>query len=141
MMTLHHEARESSRISSRDIFGLPYSATGDEAIDLLKSSRNLREAATTASAAKKNEAQAKNAQDTATRVIDGTGFIDKIQKNGQAFLDSLRIDDFYSLLVHANPHVAVKKPINKKDGYEKLVNSRRLEPPLGSLPLLLPLFP
>jgi hypothetical protein len=126
-----HAPRESSRITSRDIFGLPYSATGDEAIALLKSNRELKEGKAAASAAKKNEAQAKKAQDTAARVIAGTGFIDKIKKNGHVFLDSLRIDDYYSLLVHANPHGAVKKPKNKKDGYEKASELATVRTALG----------
>ena len=59
-----HAPRESTRISSRDIYGMLGSATGEEAIALLKANNDGKAIAVATANAKKDDAAAKKAQDT-----------------------------------------------------------------------------
>ena len=68
-------------------------------------------------------------------------FIDNIKKNGPTFLRSLRVDDYYYFMVHATPHVTVKKPKSKKDGYDKAFELPRVRSALDFFPPLLPSRP
>jgi len=97
---------------------MPGSATGEEAIALLKAN-NDGKAATAVDVAKKDDAASKKAQDTSLRFIASAVMIDNIKKNGPTYLRNLRADDYYSLMAHATPQVTVKKPNSKKDGYDK----------------------
>ena len=100
---------------------MPGSATGEEAIAMLKANNDGKAAVVVVVvvAAKKDDVVAKKAQDTSSRVIDGAVFIDNIKKNGPTYLRSLRVDDYYSLMVHATPQVTVKNPKSKKENYDK----------------------
>ena len=98
---------------------MPGSATGEEAIALLKANNDGKAFATAAAAAKKEDAVAKKAQDTSSRVIALARSLLTTSRRTGRHLRNLRVDDYYSLMVHATPHVTVKKPKSKKDGYDK----------------------
>ncbi len=87
------------RISSKEIFGMAGSATGDEAIAVLKANREGKASTTAFIAAKKDDAAAKKPQDTSSRFIVGAVFVDNIKKNGPTYLRSLRVDDYLIIWV------------------------------------------
>jgi hypothetical protein len=109
----------NGRISSRNIFGMAGSATGPEALALLRSKENLRLEAAAAAAAKKNQAKDKRARDTATLVTAGSEVLKRLEQLGPNELLRLKIDELHSLLVNADPLASITKP-NKKTGQEKV---------------------
>ena len=74
-----HAPRESTRISSKDTYGLAGSATGEEAIALLKANKDEKAATIVDVTAKKDDVDAKKARDTSSRVIVGAVFFDNIK--------------------------------------------------------------
>jgi tryptophan synthase alpha subunit len=75
------------------------SATGEESIAMLKAKEDEKKAATFA--AKKNNVAAKKSKDTSAGVIAGAAFIDNVKKNRPTYLGDIRVDDYYTLKVHA----------------------------------------
>ena len=112
--------REGSRITSRNIFGLPGSATGEEAMRRLKEKEDEKTAAAAAAAAKKVEKDNKKAKDTATQVTLGSDMLKKIEHGGGDVVKTLSIPQLHALLVNSNPLASIPKP-NKKVGIEKVM--------------------
>jgi hypothetical protein len=81
--------RENTRITSRDIFGLPGSATGEEAMAILKAKEDER-------LAKKAQDKDKKSKDKCVKVIVGAALIDKIMRHGIYVLDNLKKDKLYA---------------------------------------------
>jgi hypothetical protein len=112
--------RDSNRISSRNIYGLPGSATGDEGLAKLKAKEDVKAAAALATASKKEQAKQKKAQETTTLVTTGSVLLKKIEQHGPSFLNCLKIDELHALLVHSDPQGHVPKPSKKQIGFEKV---------------------
>jgi len=107
------------RITSRNIFGLPGSATEEEAMARLRAREEEKQAADAAAAAKKEAADAKKARDTTARVLLGSELLDKIKQGGPQVLRKLKIDELHALLINAYPQNSIPRP-NKKEGLEKV---------------------
>ncbi len=108
----------NNRITSRNIFGLVGSATGEQALAMLKSKEDERVAAAAAAAAKKDQAKEKKARDTTTLVTTGSEILKRLEQLGPSELLRLKIDELHALLVNADPQGSIPKP-NKKTGQEK----------------------
>ena len=68
-----------TRITSRDLFGLPRSATSEEAIAILKAKEDERLVVVVAAAGKKKSAKDKKARETAVLVTKGSSLLLRIQ--------------------------------------------------------------
>jgi hypothetical protein len=109
----------NGRISSRNIFGMAGSATGPEALALLRAKEDIRLEAAAAAAVKKNQAKDKRAKDTSALVLTGSEVLKRLEQLGPNELPRLKIDELHSLLVNADPQASIPKP-NKKTGQEKV---------------------
>ncbi len=88
--------REDTRITSRDIFGLPGSATSEEAMDIFRAKEDETLEATQVANANKVEEKDKKANDKYVHVVAGAALLDKK-------------DELYALLVHADPNTSIDK--------------------------------
>jgi hypothetical protein len=112
------ETSMAKRITSRDIFGLVGSATGEEALAILKAKNDKKEAAVVAAAAKKDETKEKRAKDITAFVITGSEILRRLEQSGPDELLRLKVDELYALLVNADPQGSIPRS-NKKTGQEK----------------------
>jgi hypothetical protein len=110
--------REGGRITSRDIFGMPGSATGPEAVRRLKEKDDKQKAKETAAASKKEMNNNKKAKETAERVTLGSDLLKKIEQFGAATIITMSTTQLHALLVNANPLGSMSKP-TKKVGIER----------------------
>jgi hypothetical protein len=108
----------NNRITSRNIFGLVGSATGEQAMAMLKAKEDERVAADAAAAAKKDQAKDKRARDTTALVTIGSKVLKRLEQLGPSELHRLKVEELHALLVNADPQGSVPKP-NKKTGQEK----------------------
>jgi hypothetical protein len=109
---------KNNRITSRNIWGLEGSATGDEALEMLKTKEDKRVAAAAAVAAKKDQAKDKRAKDTTVLVTAGSEILKRLEQLGPSELLRLKTDELHALLVNADPQGSIPKP-KKKTGQEK----------------------
>ena len=77
-----NETNMSKRISSIAIFGHVGSATGDEALAMLKTKEKMKEAAFAVAAAKKDQAKNKRAKDTTALVTTGSEILQRLEQLG-----------------------------------------------------------
>jgi hypothetical protein len=113
------EARSmAKRITSKNIFGLPGSATGEEALAMLKAKEDKKQAADAAAAEKRDAATEKKARSTTALVTTGSEVLKRLEQRGPSELLRLKIDELHALIVNADPLGSNPKP-NKKTGLEK----------------------
>ena len=123
MMTINVEEENETRsmakrISSRHIFGHVGSATGDEALALLKTKDDKKQAADAAAAEKRDAATEKRARSTTTLVNTGSEVLRRLEQRGPAELLRLKVDELHALIVNADP-LGSNPRLNKKLGLEK----------------------
>ena len=123
MMTINVEEENETRsmakrISSRHIFGHVGSATRDEALAMLKTKEDKKQAADAAAAEKRDAATEKRARSTTALVTAGSEVLKRIEQHGRAELLRLKIDELHALIVNADPLGSNPKP-NKKTALEK----------------------
>ena len=108
----------AKRITAKDIFGQVGSATGDEALALLKAKEDKKQAADAAAAEKRDATTEKRARSTTALVTAGSEVLKRLEQRGRAELLRLKIDELHALIVNADPLGSNSKP-NKKTGLEK----------------------
>lgn len=113
-------ARESARITSRDLFGMAGSVSGKEAMARLKAKDDEKKTAAAAAAAKNDDKKEKKAKETATQVIAGSELLKTIQRVGPNAIPKLSIADLWALLVNADPVGSITKPKTKGAALEKV---------------------
>jgi hypothetical protein len=72
----------NNRITSRNIFGLVGSATGEQAMAMIKAKEDERVAGAAAAAAKKDQAKDKRARDTSALVLTGSEILKRLEQLG-----------------------------------------------------------
>jgi hypothetical protein len=113
-----NETNMAKRISSRNIFDKPGSATEDEALAMLKRKKDSREATNANAAAKKCQVKDKRAIYTTTFVTTSSEVVKRLEQLGPSKLLHLTIDKLYALLVNNDPLGSISKP-KKKTWQEK----------------------
>ncbi len=94
------------------------SATGDEALAMLKNNQDERVAAAT-TAAKKDKAKTKKTKDTTALVTTGSEIMTRLEQLGPPELLRLKIDELHALLVNSDPLGSIPNKRNKKTWLEK----------------------
>jgi hypothetical protein len=110
--------REGGKITSRDIFGMPCSATSLEAVRRLKEKDDDKKAKETAVPLKKELNNNKKAKETAKQVTLGSYLLKKIEQLSAAAINTLSTTQLHALLVNANQQGSIPKP-TKKVGIER----------------------
>ena len=103
----------SKRISSKDIFGHVGNVTGDEALAMLKTKEDMKEAVVVVADAKKDQAKNKRAKVTWALVTTGSKIMQRREQLGPIELLRLKIDELHAMLVNADPIGSIPEPINK----------------------------
>jgi hypothetical protein len=113
------EARSmAKRITSKDIFGLVGSATGEEALAMLKAKEDKKQAADAAAAEKRDAATKKKARSTTALVTTGSEVLKRLEQRGPSELTRLTINELHALIVNGDPLGSNPRP-NKTTGLEK----------------------
>ncbi len=94
------------------------SATGDEAVEMLKKNQDAKEAAAAATAAKKEQSKTKKTANTTVLFTTGSEILARLERLGPSELSRLKVDELHALLVNADPLGYIPKP-NKKTKLEK----------------------
>ena len=111
-------SNKNNRIYSRNIYGHVGSATGDEALAMLKKNQDERVEAAAAADAKREQSKIKKTADTTILVTAGSEILTRLERLGPSELPRLKVDELHALLVNADPLGSIPKP-NKKTGLEK----------------------
>ena len=108
----------AKRITSKDIFGLVGSATGEEALAMLKAKEDKKQAADDAAAEKRDAATEKKARSTTALVTTGSEVLKRLEQRGPSELTRLTINELHALIVNGDPLGSNPRP-NKTTRLEK----------------------
>ena len=114
------KAHEKQRISPRNVFDKRGSATGLEAMAMMKAKHDDNQAEKMEKTARDEERKQKKALDVAATVTHGARVLQALEMYGEAQLHKLMIAEIVALLIHADPQGTNPKPKNKKEGLERV---------------------